>query len=336
MDAFQNIEDSDGIRLSWNVWPTTPAQEQRMVVPVGALYTPLKRSTATAPTAPAADGGEAAAPVVLLSGPQVLPHAPMECKNCGAVLNPYASVDVPGRLWTCPFCIQRNPFPHNYAHLTHISQVPEVAGASTTVEYRPAQSALLTPAFLFVVDVCSDHLADVKDALLQAVALLPEKALVGLITVGSSVHVYELSFELCPKAYVFHGAKIYKPDAVARLLGIGATGHVSPASAAAGSPSAAAQPTAAQMAAAHNPHAVGGMPSPAASASVASGRRFLMPISECQFTLESILEDLQQDPHPVQNSRRPRRCTGTALCVASGLLRAVHANSPGRIMTFVG
>uniref|UniRef100_A0A3B3CQ01 Protein transport protein SEC23 n=1 Tax=Oryzias melastigma TaxID=30732 RepID=A0A3B3CQ01_ORYME len=35
-------EERDGIRFSWNVWPSSRLEATRMVVPVGALFTPLK------------------------------------------------------------------------------------------------------------------------------------------------------------------------------------------------------------------------------------------------------------------------------------------------------
>jgi len=43
---------------------------------------------------------------------------------------------------------------------------------------------------------------------MQALSLLPEKSLVGLITFGTHVHVHELGFADCPKSYVFRGSKV--------------------------------------------------------------------------------------------------------------------------------
>jgi hypothetical protein len=31
-----------------------------------------------------------------------------------AILNPYCQIDVRGKLWICPFCLQRNAFPPHY------------------------------------------------------------------------------------------------------------------------------------------------------------------------------------------------------------------------------
>ena len=44
--------------------------------------------------------------------------------------------------------------------------------------------------------------------------------------------------------------------------------------------------------------------------------RFLMPISSAEFTLTSILEQLQPDPAPVKTDKRPQRCTGAGMIIS--------------------
>lgn len=39
---FDAIEERDGIRWSWNIWPSTRLEGTRIVVPVSCLYTPMK------------------------------------------------------------------------------------------------------------------------------------------------------------------------------------------------------------------------------------------------------------------------------------------------------
>ena len=46
-----------------------------------------------------------------------------------------------------------------------------------------------------------------KDAIIQSLSLLGEDSLVGLITYGTTVNLYELGFEDMPKSYVFRGDK---------------------------------------------------------------------------------------------------------------------------------
>ena len=41
-EEFYQREQLDGVRFSWNYWPSNKIGQQRVVVPVGALYTPLK------------------------------------------------------------------------------------------------------------------------------------------------------------------------------------------------------------------------------------------------------------------------------------------------------
>mmetsp|Transcript_3364 Transcript_3364/g.6113 ORF Transcript_3364/g.6113 Transcript_3364/m.6113 type:complete len:614 (+) Transcript_3364:1-1842(+) len=65
-------------------------------------------------------------------------------------------------------------------------------------------------------------------------------------------------------------------------------------------------------------------------------RRFLLPVSECSMTLESILEDLRKDPWPVPSDKRVARCTGCALSVATSLLDLALPRSGARVMMFVG
>lgn len=59
-------------------------------------------------------------------------------------------------------------------------------------------------------------------------------------------------------------------------------------------------------------------------------------MSECEFALNSILDDLQCDPWPVESGNRPARCVGTALNVAVGLLEGAHSSSGSRIVTLMG
>ena len=66
-------------------------------------------------------------------------------------------------------------------------------------------------------------------------------------------------------------------------------------------------------------------------------KRFLVPVSECEFALNSILDDLQPDPWPVKSGNRASRCVGTALNVAISLLEAAGGQSRGsRVVTLVG
>lgn len=51
-----------------------------------------------------------------------------------------------------------------------------------------------------------------------------------------------------------------------------------------------------------------------------SGFRFLQPVHRVDMNLTDLLGELQRDPWPVPQGKRPLRSTGVALSVAVGLL----------------
>uniref|UniRef100_A0A6U6G814 Protein transport protein SEC23 n=1 Tax=Zooxanthella nutricula TaxID=1333877 RepID=A0A6U6G814_9DINO len=276
-------ESINGVRMSWNIWPSTRLDATRIVVPLGCLYTPLKQT----------------------DNLQLLEYEPVICKfrDCGAVLNPCCYVDFASKTWRCPFCQQQNRFPAHYAeHITEVSLPAEMIPMCSTIEYIIPQSVCNPPVFLLVLDIAliEEELEQAKGSLQQSLALMPQNALVGFITFGAMVYVHELASTTLPKAYAFRGAKEYSPQQVAYQLGFGPK------------------------------HA-------AASVAPQAARRFLMPVAECEFTLNSLLDDLTRDAWPLGgHDRRPFRCTGAALSVAVGLIESVCPQNSARISLLVG
>lgn len=41
-EFIQQNEERDGVRFSWNVWPSSRLEATRLVVPIGCLYQPIK------------------------------------------------------------------------------------------------------------------------------------------------------------------------------------------------------------------------------------------------------------------------------------------------------
>ena len=64
-------------------------------------------------------------------------------------------------------------------------------------------------------------------------------------------------------------------------------------------------------------------------------QRFLLPLSECEFALNSILDDLQIDPWLIPPESRPEVATGCALNAAISLLETCPYQG-SRIMLFIG
>ncbi|GAA5905910.1 hypothetical protein JCM5296_004351 [Sporobolomyces johnsonii] len=287
---FEDVEDRDGVRLSWNVWAGSRIEATRTVVPIGALYTPLK------------DRPEL---------PPVL-YEPVTCKApCRAILNPYCQIDVRGKLWICPFCLQRNAFPPHYKDISTSNLPAELLPSYTTIEYTLSRAAPIPPIFLFVVDTCldDDDLKALKDSIIVSLSLLPPHALVGLITYGTMTQVHELGYTECPKSFVFRGTKEYTTKSITEMLGL--SSQVRP-----GGP--------------------GGPPPNAPPPALSGAARFLLPISQCEYGLTTVLEGLQKDAWPVPSDRRAQRCTGVAMSVAVGLLETTFPNTGARIMLFAG
>uniref|UniRef100_A0A7S4RUH7 Protein transport protein SEC23 n=1 Tax=Alexandrium monilatum TaxID=311494 RepID=A0A7S4RUH7_9DINO len=269
--------------MSWNVWPSTRLDATRIIVPLGCLYTPLKAT----------------------DGLQLVEYEPVICRarDCGSVLNPFCYIDFHSKSWTCPFCLQRNPFPPHYAeHITETNLPTELLPMCSTMEYIIPQAICTPPVFLLVLDIAliEEELEQAKDSLQQSLAMMPQNALVGFVTFGAMVYVHELASSVLPKAYAFRGGKEYSAQQVAAQLGFGK----------------------------NDPR--GAMGSQAA-------RRFLMPVAECEFTLNSLLDDLTRDAWPPGgHDHRPYRCTGAALSVALGLVEATFPQSSVRVMLVVG
>lgn len=303
-----STEEQSGTRLSFHCWPSSRLEATRCVAPIGALVSPLKKLPPT--SAP----------------PQALQYDPIRCSTatCHAVLNPYCQVDFRSKLWVCPFCLTRNHFPPHYAENISETNLPaELIPQYATCEYElPSVPPAGPPAFLFCVDTCSvaEELAELADSLQQAINLLPDDALVGLITFGTNVQVHELGFGGIPKTYVLRGNKEYAPGKIGELLGCNAN-------------QAYAQQQAAQQ---PGPN---GQPAPMPGGGGPGQdvlERFLLPVSECSMTLESILDDLRKDPWPVPADKRVARCTGSALSVATGLMDLAIPRRGGRVMLFTG
>eukprot|EP00929_Paragymnodinium_shiwhaense_P012712 TRINITY_DN1202_c0_g2_i1.p1 TRINITY_DN1202_c0_g2~~TRINITY_DN1202_c0_g2_i1.p1 ORF type:complete len:758 (+),score=222.41 TRINITY_DN1202_c0_g2_i1:97-2370(+) len=280
---FHSQEAANGVRMSWNIWPSTRLDATRIIVPVGCLYTPLKA----------------------VENMQLVEYEPVKCKapNCGAILSPYSMVDFMSKTWTCPFCLQRNAFPPHYAeHINEHNLPPELLPTCGTIEYILPQSVTPPPVFLLVLDIAliEEELEQARDSLQQSLAMMPQNALVGFISFGAMCYVHELADNILPKAYAFRGGKEYTSQQVANQLGFNRAAQMG-------------QGGAQQV-----------------------SRRFLLPVGECEFTLNSLLDDISRDNWRLAVDRRPFRCVGSALSVASGLLEATFPQCSARIMLLIG
>uniref|UniRef100_A0AAX7TYF4 Protein transport protein SEC23 n=1 Tax=Astatotilapia calliptera TaxID=8154 RepID=A0AAX7TYF4_ASTCA len=287
-EFIQQNEDRDGVRFSWNLWPSSRLEATRLVVPVSCLFTPLKERPNLPP----------------------VQYEPVLCSraNCKAVLNPLCQVDFRAKIWACNFCFQRNPFPPSYAGISDVNQPAELMPQFSTIEYIVQRGPAAPLIFLYVVDTCleEEDLQALKESLQMSLSLLPPNALVGLITFGRMVQVHELSCEGIAKSYVFRGTKDLTAKQIQEMLGL------------------------------TKPAVTGQQGRPLAPQDAAATCKFLQPVHRVDMNLTDLLGELQRDPWPVPQGKRPLRSTGVALSVAVGLLEGTFPNTGARVMLFIG
>ncbi|KAI5554346.1 hypothetical protein BDE02_19G005700 [Populus trichocarpa] len=296
-------EGIDSVRMTWNNWPRTKVEASKCVIPLAASISPI-RSNPEIPT---------------------LPYLPLRCKTCTSIMNCFSRVDFTAKIWICPFCFQRNHFPPHYSMISETNLPAELYSQYTTIEYtigdknhNPVGEFDVKSAFVFVLDTCmiEEEFEYVKSEVKRAIGLLPENAMVGFVTFGTQVQVHELGFSDMSKVYVFRGTKEISKDQIMEQLGIGGAGRRNVPGGAVG---------------------VGGYQQQRGMPMQNSGvSRFLLPASDCEFTLNSLLDELQTDQWPVAPGNRPSRCTGVALSVAAGLLGACLPGTGARIVALVG
>ncbi|XP_062014972.1 protein transport protein SEC23 G [Rosa rugosa] len=308
---FVELEAIEGLRWSWNSWPSSKADQAALVIPLSVMCTPLMQ--------------QAELPL--------LPYDPVTCSQCGAVLNPYARVDYTSRIWFCSLCLHKNPFPHSYSNIGDTNLPAELFPTYSAVEYaRTAPSPApahnwpngglssssslssmvssspnsgsddsrgIRPAFVLVVDVATprDELAALKNELLLVLEQLPETALVGLVTFDSMVRLHDLEFSECSRVVVLHGDRQLSSLQIQQFLGIN-------------------RPRQQQL---------GKMP-------FSQKQGFLLPVSECEFNISTAIEEIQSSA--VKPGHRPGRSTGAAISAALGLLEGCLVSTGSRIMVF--
>ncbi|XP_057544863.1 protein transport protein SEC23 G [Amaranthus tricolor] len=298
---FIELEGIEGLRWSWNSWPTSKSEANSLVIPLSIMCTPLS--------------------LMQSSELPVLAYEPLICISCEAVLNPYARVDYQSKIWHCPFCHHKNGFPKSYSGIGENNLPAELFPTYSAVEYHynsggnsnnnglssassnllaAAAEAKVGPAFVFVVDVCTpeEDLRALKKELLLAVSQLPENVVLGLVSFDSMVKVHDLSYGECNRVVLFHGQRDLTSTQIQKFLRF----------------QSMKQPYLGKAAAVQK-------------------QGFLLPVSECEFNFTSAIEELCSSG-VVVSGHRPLRATGTAISVAVGLIEGCMMRTGSRIMVF--
>ena len=142
------------------------------------------------------------------------------------------------------------------------------------------------------------NLQAVKESIQLSTSIIPQQAMVGLVSYGRHVMLHELSCEGYSRKTVFRGTKELSSKSLLEML-----------SGSAGQPGSKPQ---------------------------ALFSKFLQPCQECDSSLSDIVDQLEPDPWPVPEGKRPLRCSGAALSVGLSLLEAAYAGTGCRLMLFQG
>lgn len=242
---YNELEAKEGLRLAWNAWPSSRIEATRMVVPFGIMCTPLLTmpEMPLLPYEPLLCKGCRA-----VLNPYYQVHYEAKSWTCSFCFtrnqfpSSYSQIseqNLPAELWPDNVTVEYAlPPGSSFAGSLSPSGKFSPRGISAAVNYPPGSSPTYGYAngptgsspfavgsggsydagygFLFVLDTCQppEDLEHLKNAITQLLTLMPENALVGLITFGTMVHVHELGYADCSKAFVFRGGKEHTPQQV--------------------------------------------------------------------------------------------------------------------------
>ncbi|KAI5185298.1 protein transport protein SEC23 [Nematocida homosporus] len=275
-EAIRSVEEKEGIRVTWNVFPNTKAESQKNMIPLAFLYRPMH--------------GYQDRSLLQVN------YGAVRCARgeCGGVLNPYSAVDFGTRHWNCLFCGRMNMLPPHYRDITPDNLPYELFSGNTSVYYRSTKLPTYSRTYWFVIDACSfdeeRHLL-LKEGLLTTLDLIAETDFIGVIRYSANIEVFGLDSTEVAKIHVFPAVN-YTPAILQKALSTGQVQSGSPLS------------------------------------------KFARRKSECLTYLENLFKNLPINAFPVPTVERPKRCTGSAVLLASSLVQSTCVDGTGHIMLF--
>jgi protein transport protein SEC23 len=278
-----STDDANGIKFTWNVLPNNKLDANKLIVPIGFHYTPVKK----------------------VDNLQLLEYDPLRCSQCKSVNNPHFTRNYKAKYWECAFCKNKNNFPPEYANFISETTLPiELLPENTTVEYKLSKKESNWPIFIFLIDTAieEEELVELKESIQQVLSSLPQDCQIGIITFGNMCQVHEIGFTEFPISYTFKGEKDYKTIEIQEYLGLVTS---------------------------KNPNSGGHV-------SYSNTSRFIVPLKDCEFFVNTFLDELQPDPWPRKQGERYGQCGGLALNIAVSLLEAIGQNDPSRVFLFLG
>ena len=245
-------------------------------------------------------------PIIKNENLALLEYEPLKCR-CGSIISPLFNYSTRAKVWECPFCKSRNSFPKAYADFISDENLPaELFKENNTVEYKLNAKPANPPIFMFLIDTAleEDELNQLKESIQEIISTLPQDCQIGLITYGRMCNVIELGSTDFPISYALNGEKSYKSFEIQELLGLLIRNTNSN--------------NEGTFVNAHN------------------RPKFIMPVSEVSFFVNSFLDDLQPEGWSKESNQRDANCVGLAINTAISILEAYGSNECSRIEVFMG
>ena len=245
-------------------------------------------------------------PIIKNENLALLEYEPLKCR-CGSIISPLFNYSTRAKVWECPFCKSRNSFPKAYADFISDENLPaELFKENNTVEYKLNAKPANPPIFMVLIDTAleEDELNQLKESIQEIISTLPQDCQIGLITYGRMCNVIELGSTDFPISYALNGEKSYKSFEIQELLGLLIRNTNSN--------------NEGTFVNAHN------------------RPKFIMPVSEVSFFVNSFLDDLQPEGWSKESNQRDANCVGLAINTAISILEAYGSNECSRIEVFMG
>lgn len=192
-DAIREIEERDGIRLTWNVWSTKTSESSK--IPIACMYNIHQQTNS-------------------------LECEPIYCLSCRSILNFCCSIDYGRQTWNCVICGTRNNLPSHAKDISPDNILPEMSEENSTVEYVLCKESLFPPVFFFIVDTCSFDEARHKiliNALKVMFSEIPDDCLIGFIKFGTNIELIEINKTSPRRTYLFSGQVEYTSKTLINL-----------------------------------------------------------------------------------------------------------------------
>ena len=245
-------------------------------------------------------------PLIKNENLSLLEYEPLKCR-CGSIISPLFTYSTRAKVWECPFCHTRNSFPKAYAEYISDENLPaELFKQNNTVEYKLNTKQANPPIFMFLIDIAldEDELNQLKESIQEIISNLPQDCQIGIITYGRMCNVIELGSTDFPISYALNGEKSYKSFEIHELLGFLVRSNNS-------------QNEGTFVNSSHRP-------------------KFIMPVNEVSFFVNSFLDDLQPEGWSKEPETRDSNCVGLAINTAVSILEAYGSNECSRIEVFMG